>query len=617
MRMQALARAGSAFGFILTLIIFEFFAFSLVFAGCAKGIEGEVLLGNGGDTLNGQSYCSLGSFASPTEDGSLLPLYNGRGFYVDGEHLGTDPLKPEGDKVRSIGCGVLRFYGPASGYGELVVVVEHRLDKPIDVVNGDGEVVSIDSFLVIFGHLRKSLKRGGEELKYKVGDEIGAGDVIGYVNDDAHNGDGAEHVHIGVRLQSANQAKAVDSKWFRGYDGKPSQLKWFADPVTFFATLASSQTDTVWHPAGTVLRDSDGTHWMVEMESVRTKISAQTAQQEKLDKRAVKASDDEIDCLQYGGEFVSPRSGTHLVKFNDASTVYEYAGNWPGKWRMAFISYEAFVSWGWDDAEIDLRPASDKQQFFAQSKDNGMRLVRDGTLVKSYDASEVSAVSSGTRLPIFNWETFLQMGYSANNVVVLPKETIEQVAGPRGSVIKPNNLSVCGAFGGGGLGEGGSGGSGGDPSGNGGSGGDPGTGGDGGAGAGTGATTGVPTGKVLFQYSGPVIQGGNAFQAMWDPPGPAFYDWVPSTFALCPDTLPGDGKLECMLDMPSGTKNFLFQVNLPDGSWWGDMSYDPQGGQGNTIGKVTLTDPNGNVSYVMVTNGTGPMYMNGLAANVP
>lgn len=600
MRTQALARLGTATGFLFALVIFQFIWFGLVFGGCAKGSDDEVFIGNGDDLLNGQAYCALDSFVSPTKDGGLLPLYNGRGFYVDGKHLGTDSLKLEGEEVRSIGCGIIRFYGSASGYGELVAVVEHRLEKPIDAVNGKGETVSVDSFLVIFGHLRKSVERGGEELQYKVGDEVGAGDVIGYVNDDAHNGDGAEHIHIGVRIQSANQAKAVDSKWFRGYDGKPSQLKWFADPVTFFATLASSQTETVWHPAGTVILDSNGTHWMVEENSARTKISPQTAKQEKLDARAVQASDDEIDCLQNGGEFVSPRSGNRLVKFNDASTVYEYAGDWPGKWRMAFISYEAFVSWGWDDAEIELRPASDKQQFFAQSQDKGMRLVRDGTLVKSDDASEVSAVSSGMRLPIFNWETFLQMGYSANNVVVLPKETIEQVAGPRGSVIKPGNLSVCGEFGGGGLGEGGSGG-----------------GGDGGAGAGTGVTTGVPTGKVLFQYSGPVIQGVNDFQAMWDPPGPAFYDWVPSTFALCPDTVHGDGKLECMLDMPSGTKNFLFQVNLPDGSWWGDMSYDPQGGQGNTIGTVTLTGPNGNVSYVMVTNGTGPMYMNGLAANVP
>ncbi len=127
----------------------------------------------------------------------------------------------------------------------------------------------------------------------------------------------------------------------------------------------------------------------------------------------------------------------------------------------------------------------------------------------------------------------------------------------------------------------------------------------------------MPEGKVLFQYQGAVLSGKNEFQGMWDPPGPAFYDWVPSTFALCPDLVPGDGKLECLLDMPSGTQGFLFQVHLPDGSWWGDMSFDPQGGKGNTNGTVTLTGPKGGIPYILVSNGMGPFYMNGHAAVIP
>ncbi|MFH2231908.1 MAG: hypothetical protein ABII13_01905 [Patescibacteria group bacterium] len=107
------------------------------------------------------------------------------------------------------------------------------------------------------------------------------------------------------------------------------------------------------------------------------------------------------------------------------------------------------------------------------------------------------------------------------------------------------------------------------------------------------------------------------FQGMWDPPGPIFYDWVPSTFAQCKDKEPGDGKLQCLLDMPSGTTKFLFTLHLPDGSWWGDMSFDPQGGKGSTIGTVILTGPNGNISYIMLPNGSGPMYMNGYVSIVP
>jgi hypothetical protein len=485
--------------------------------------------------------------------------------------------------------------------------------------------VTIESFLSIYGHLRKSSDRDGkiDVLPYQVGQIVGPNDVIGYVNDDAHNGDGAEHVHLGFRLQNLSAAKTTDSKWFRGYDGSPSQRKWFADPVLFLAALTSAQSSVVWHPAGTVLRSVEDLYWMVDHDGTSHAVSMQTVLQEKLSARAVVTSDAELACLQETGSYVSPRAGHGLIKFDDASTVYEYTGLGVGQWRMAFISYEAFQSWGWTDADIVVRPASERSGFFGQTEDHGMRVMRDGTLVKTPTDSEVSVVSEGVRLPIVDWSTFLSMGYVQEQIVIVPQETIDAVAGPRGTLITSESLEVCAhpsicvvdcdpGTPGGGLGEGGSGGS--DVGSSGGSGAGAST--DGGSG-GEGGSTGVPYGKVLFQFSDSPLSGVNEFQAMWDPPGPMFYDWVPSTFALCPDTQPNDGKLECLLDMPSGTLSFLFQVKLPDASWWGDMSYDPQGGKGNTNGTVTLTGPNGNIPYVMITNGTGPLYMNGLVSLVP
>lgn len=104
---------------------------------------------------------------------------------------------------------------------------------------------------------------------------------------------------------------------------------------------------------------------------------------------------------------------------------------------------------------------------------------------------------------------------------------------------------------------------------------------------------------------------------MWDPPGPVFYDWDPSTFALCPDGQSGDGELDCLLDMPSGTQNFVFTVHLPDGSWWGDWSCGYMGGCGAPIGTVTLTGPNGPMPYQYQSNGQGPDYKNGYVSFVP
>ncbi|MBI4139102.1 M23 family metallopeptidase [Candidatus Uhrbacteria bacterium] len=601
MTLRKLARVALAFGLILTLTALEFTWFGLMLSGCATSGPDEIYYGEGDVALGVPVPCAVSLVRYPTTIADLADVYDGRGFYADGNHLGYDTAYVEGTEIHPVGCGIIRFYGPASGYGELVVVIEHKLEQPITVVNGAGVEVTINSFLSIYGHLRSSEERGGNGLAFHVGDMVGPEDVIGYVNDDAHNGDGAEHLHLGIRLQNATDAKATDGKWFRGYDGNPSQRKWFADPVTFLATLASSFPATLWHPAGTVLRDGGGTYWVVGSGGKRQKIAPETVATERLATRAVATTDAELACYADGGTYVSPRAGHLLLKFDDASTVYEYTGVGAGQGRWAFISYEAFLSWGWTDAEIAVRPASERPGFFAQTEDRGLRTMRDGSLVKGDAASDVYAVSEGARLPIHDWDTFLALGYAQGNIYVVPQDTVGAVAGPKGSAILPDDLAAClhptPGNSGGGLGEGGSDGAGGS--------------------TGSGSGAGIPKGKVLFQYNGPVLPGLNEFQAMWYPPNAPVVDWVPSTFALCPDLVPGDGQLECLLDMPSGTEDFLFQVHLPDGSWWGDMSYDPQGGQGDTIGTVTLTGPAGNIPYVMVSNGTGPLYMNGWVATVP
>lgn len=71
---------------------------------------------------------------------------------------------------------------------------------------------------------------------------------------------------------------------------------------------------------------------------------------------------------------------------------------------------------------------------------------------------------------------------------------------------------------------------------------------------------------------------------------------------ICPDTNPNDSVLECDLPLPTGTKNFQFNVRKYDPQtmitkfWWGDKVNYIDGGCGNTNGTfmVTVTGPNGN-----------------------
>lgn len=581
-----------------TLIALEFAYMGMVLSGCTpleRAWPGDDI-GVSEDDLSGYVPCHVSETRYPTVPVEFFQVYQGRRFYADGNHLGHDVALAEGTPVSPVGCGILRVYRPANGYGRLVVAVEHRLSKAVAFTNGLGEQVTTSQFITIYGHLRKSKDRAGLEgiLGWMAGDKVGPQDVIGYVDDDAHNGDGVEHLHFGVRLQSALAASATDKAWFRGYDTVPSQRRWFSDPVLFMETFTAEGRSVFWHPAGTVVRGASGEDlWMLDSQGYRQQISPELAVAEGLASRAIVASEAELGCEALSTPYKSPREWHKVVKFSDASTVYEYEEPWQGTSRWAFVTYPAFLSWGWKDSDIAHWPAAKRDEILGHTIYQGLRTLRDGSLVKADEESEVSVVSDGLRLPIVDWPTFLALGYRAEQIVGVPKDVIEIVAGPKGPMITTDLLTLCvhpslcledcpSPSEGGGEG-----------------------------------FDDVPPGQVLFMYEGPVTGGAHEFQGMWDPSGPAFHDWVSETFALCPDTELDDHRLACLLDMPSGTANFLFTVRLPDGRWWGDKSCDPTGGCGDTLGTVTLLGPNGQIPYVFKNNGTGPEYWNGFVSLVP
>jgi serine protease len=134
-------------------------------------------------------------------------------------HLGEDEAAGEGTPVRAIGPGTIRDYQGAAGYGELVVVVQHDLGATRTFINGNGNTVSARYLLSIYGHLRTSQVRGGTGTGLGIGSPVTEATVIGYVNDGAHNGDGTEHLHLGIRLSDEATARARDQGyWRRGYN---------------------------------------------------------------------------------------------------------------------------------------------------------------------------------------------------------------------------------------------------------------------------------------------------------------------------------------------------------------------------------------------------------------
>lgn len=369
------------------LILFELFVISLSFLGCRE--ETRASVGKQGFAATALP-CAVTYVLPPVSNEEFSLAYAGRSFYADGNHLGYDIGLPEGTRIHPVACGAVRISRPAAGYGQRVVVLEHGLPRPVTVTNGEGQPAEITRFLSIYGHLRPSQDRSGSvgKVEHAIGDGLDVNDVIGYVDRDATNGDGAEHLHVGIRLQSMDDAKASDTQWFRGYDTTPSQRKWFGDPAVFLEEL-----------------------------------------------------------------------------------------------RAAL----------------------------------GPSCVPDEP---------------------------------AESPVPIP-------------------------------------------------------------------TTEVPPGLVHFVWEGEPMAGIQELHGSWDPPGPGFIPWGPEATVQCPDVTPNDGRLDCLLAMPGGTTMFSFTVQLPNGSWWGDMSDDPLGGHGETVGTVTLTGPYGPIGYDMVDNGTGPDYYNGFVSVIP
>ena len=184
--------------------------------------EDSLSAGDDGQGCGGVSCGAAGFLEPPVPAEQYIPgSYRGRIFLGDGVHLGEDIELPEGTPVRASGPGRIVYYGPATGYGELLAVVEYLTTQPMTVVNGNNETVSVSIFILIYGHLREAAARGGVPSGLRTGDCVTTGTILGYVNDDAHNGDGAEHLHCGCRLMSAAAARRRDGRYaYRGYDDR-------------------------------------------------------------------------------------------------------------------------------------------------------------------------------------------------------------------------------------------------------------------------------------------------------------------------------------------------------------------------------------------------------------
>jgi hypothetical protein len=123
--------------------------------------------------------------------------------------------------------------------------------------------------------------------------------------------------------------------------------------------------------------------------------------------------------------------------------------------------------------------------------------------------------------------------------------------------------------------------------------------------------------SLRLQYVGEKMAGSIVLRAWWQPPMDAPRAWAAVT--ECIDTLPGDGLLDCTIALPHGTTSFEFQLDLPNGGYWGDTSCYVKGGCGQPNGVVTLSqaDTAQSLSYEMIPNVPGEPYLKGHVSWIP
>ncbi len=459
-------------GFItfLSLIVMTFII--VVLASCAMTNEEDVnkITGRSITQTSGQT-CLLSDIRYPTnsedfEDANLL--YGGRGFlheYNGIKHLGRDLIFSAGTVIHPIACGKLVVYRPAKGYGTLVAVLEHELPYPIEAINGEGTHVTVKKFLSIYGHGSKSDPTGlGSNLSWQIDQNLQDSDVLMYIQADKDasgqdiNGDGPEHLHFGIRLQSMSEAISTDpSAWFRGDDSADGKYKkYFADPKVFMQTLFESFGDAVSpsvntssatnHPIGTLLFEQNtGKDWLVVESDQILDVSAY-----HILPRSCRVSTGASELSCYKKIAFHPLSMTldaEVIKFDGSPEVYRF---FPGPGYettgyQVFLSYESFLSWGYKDTDIKHFPASKKQEMIGSLKHQGGIGMMPGTLVKATNQSEVAVANQqGTRLPIFHWDVFQQAGYNQACIFEIDGSTLDVVAGTRSkNILTSASLLEC------------------------------------------------------------------------------------------------------------------------------------------------------------------------------
>lgn len=285
-----------------------------------------------------------------------------------------------------------------------------------------------DGTYVILAHL--------EDIFIEDGEEVAAGQLIGFEGTTGlANGD---HVHIGRHSGDATKkgeyGASISGLAFTATDMYTGQLVTeLTSELTcdLYAghTYRSELLTPKWHPSGSLLMTPNAsTVYLVDGYTLRPFLTEGAFTSRNYDwDDIVLVGEDELLC--YG-------TGSYVEGESVVTAVYDtvaYTGAWllvgaetdPNRYRQQIISAGAtavLATWGISATTLSALPSTSSMgisldDYPRPSFDHAT--FRDGSLVSTYEASDVYVMEGGAALPIIDWETYLLMGYGNRTVVEL------------------------------------------------------------------------------------------------------------------------------------------------------------------------------------------------------
>ncbi len=271
------------------------------------------------------------------------------------------------------------------------------------------------------------------------GDEVTSGSLLGYEGKTG-NATG-DHVHIGLHQGDAgetadNGTSIPATYWAANQSDGTSAMTISSESFSCGIRSEGDAQDgdfyesdlsiNLWHPDGTLIKTPDNARvYVLEDGEVRWIENEDTFWGLEYDFEAVTlVSNEEIDCYGEGSDI----TGETMVDaafdteedlwliVGDASDSNRYRS------RVRGIGWEHVMeSWGLDyDSSNYPDTYGDTSSYFANWPPTSEYVgMRDGTIVKEEDVSDVYVISGGYALPVATWDVYLLMNFYARDILTV------------------------------------------------------------------------------------------------------------------------------------------------------------------------------------------------------